>query len=224
MDRIFKDTDLCKYSRRFLIAENAESPIINKRDVFYNDDFQFSIPMQIKVEHKHYTYKYPINHIEIEKGNIWGYAFPALPISPFILASLPEWLHSYLIDDLSFLMCSIYPPHQGMQSKLDVVYAYFLKDIGFPKAFSTGMTYIGSNARIEVYSFSIPVITINVIQAILYREFEKIPKDWLKDMMDRCGNYSYYEKVRHLSNERRYKDIPLLHLKDNHWRLSLRKT
>lgn len=223
MDKTFNEADFCKYSRRVLIAQNAESLIINKRDVFYNDDFQFSIPLQIPLYHNYYLYKYPINHIEIEKEDIWGYAFPPLPISPFILASLPEWIYNTLVNDISFLMCSLYPPHQSMGSSLDVIYAYFLKDMGFPKAFSTGLTYIGRNARIEVYSIAIPMTTIKVLQSLLYREFHEIPQDQIKSIIDRCGNHSYYNKVRHLANEKGYRHIPLLHLKDNHWRLSLRK-
>jgi len=223
MKKFYNSNDFCKLTRRVLIAKDAQNPIVNKNDVYFNDDFHFSIPTSLNFFYNYYIYKYPVKAIEIENNDVWAYSYKPMPISPFILAALTPDIRRTLLNDPSFLMASVFNPKTTRTSNVSYIYAYFLTDFGNPKEIEYDNFYcVGKNKFIEVYQIELPEYTKNFLTKVLLRKFNEIDPTTLKQVLENTNDSHHYSAVRALANKETYTEIPLLTSAENHWKIPLR--
>lgn len=211
MDKIYLSSDYNFITKQILLSSHVKDLAFNNKDVYYNDEYQLTLPGPIKLYANYALNDIYINHLFVEKKCLYGSSIKQNEEDLFLIPCLPDkWIESFTQELHIIKILQYNPTKTAKDLSLTSLFVVVHQNLATPFIPPTAASIVYSNNFIEVYEVPLLFSGMELYKLLLQRKFDKIPKHSKVTLTNLCEKYSDLAVLQKLVNEETYVDIPLI--------------
>lgn len=217
MDKIYLSTDYNYITKRVLLASNVKDFAFNQKDVYYNDEYQLTLPGPIKLYANYALNDLYINHLVIEKKSLYGSSIEQKEEDLYLIPCLPDkWIECYTQELHIIKILQYNPTKTAKDLSLTSLFVVVHSNLATPFIPPTPASIVYSNDYIDVYEVPLLYSGAELYKILLQRKFELISKPKKAAISTLISTFSELGVLEKLINVEAYVDIPVLGNKDHY--------
>lgn len=217
MDKIYLVSDYNFITKKTLIANNVKDFAFNKKDVYFNDDYQLSLPGPIQLYANYALNDIYINHLSVENKCLYGASIETKEEDLFLIPCLPDkWIECFTheLHIVKILQYNPTKPNKDISlTSLFVAVHTNLATVFIPP---TPASLIYSNEYLDIYEVPLYLSGTEFYKILLQRKFENISESKKLELETLWSAFPELQVLQKLTDIETYVDIPVIGNKANY--------